>query len=488
LLLLLAGAGGARAAPAQKTEAQERLEEKIAAEESERIQAGLAAAEKQRIADLEALVPWCVEERLFARREALCEEILALDPESVTAHEGLLHERDRSGKWVPPKKKSPAKDYTKSAVAEFEERRAEVDRAFASAVLELVPPPVAGRPPNPWARHAIQRARELVPDHPDLRALLGEQRVGGAWVLDETARARDRRAELEAAVADSLADAPQPRPIEPNQEEAATEVAWTAAVETPWVRVLTTGDAAEAEELARTAHGAVLFFRLVFGCETKLPEGYTLYLLVNEEDRMRFVSRWPTWGPEQLETSAGWQGSGVPESSNAARWDADAVNRLDGAVRHTVGELLRAEFRISMDQAWAFEGFGIYLTRALIGTRRTWYGSPGELDPEEQKELNRLLLTDVDWLEEAYGSMKSGVAPRLAELLRCRLDSMGVGHLLLAHALAAYLIEGEPERLVPLLRAATSRGGTAEAAFAKVLERPLEETEARLERWLGERR
>ena len=99
-VVLLAALGGLPAAPprAQPPGGAQGLA-------PEELQAGLRAAEREMVAGLEALVPWCTEQRLFARREALCEEILALAPDSAVAHEGLLHARDKDGIWQPPKKK-----------------------------------------------------------------------------------------------------------------------------------------------------------------------------------------------------------------------------------------------------------------------------------------------------------------------------------------------------------------------------------------------
>jgi hypothetical protein len=450
--------------------------------------AGLRAVEAELVASLEALVLWCKEERLFARREALCLEILALDPESVTAHEGLLHERDDDGNWMPPKKKSPAKDYTKSALEEYERRRVELGTVFAASVLELTAPRSPGAAPTLAERAALFRALELTPDHPELRARLGEQREGDAWVLDETARAKQRRPELKQIVDAALAGAPAPEPTEPHGREAATGVTWTVAVATPWVRVLGTGDADEAQQLARTAHAAIAAFQGTFGTDTRPDGGYTIYLLANDTDRIQFVSAWPTWGPAHVEATAAMVGAGVPRSQHTARWDPDPVNRLDGAMRHTLGELLRSEFRLSTDHAWAWEGFGIYLTRSLVGTRRTWYGSAEGLDAEEQKLVARLMTVDVNWMNEAYQLMKTKEAPELTELFARPMGGLGVEDLLMANAVAAYLIEGESERVGPLLHELTAEGSSGPAAFEKVLGRPLAETQARLERWMGERR
>jgi hypothetical protein len=90
-------------------------------------------------------------------------------------------------------------------------------------------------------------------------------------------------------------------------------------------------------------------------------------------------------------------------------------------------------------------------------------------------------------MNEAYQMMKARQAPGLAEVLVRPLNQLGAEDMLMAHALAAYLIEGESERVAPLLRDFSSQGSAA-AAFEKVLERPLAETQARLERWMGERR
>ena len=457
---------------------------------------GLARAEAGLVSELEGLVPFCTRQRLFASREALCRLILTLDAESVVAHEGLLHELDRDGVWQPPKKRSPVKDYKQSRVPEYLRRRAEAARAYVDETVRLCAPPEGRREcPTGACDAALDRALELAPDHPDLRALLGEQPDGEApdggvrWVLEETARGRDRRTELEALVASALGAAPAPEPLELLPNAAGTGVAFGVSIGTPLARVASTGPADEAERLARVLHATILVFREVFGVETELDPTFTVFVLTSDEDRASFVGGWPRWGPEGVEATAAFVGAGVPYTQHAARWDEDPVNRLDGAVRHTLCELFRAEFGLSTRHAWAWEGLGIYLTRALVGTRRTFYGTVEGLDPEARKLVSLLVNADeVNWMNEAYQRIMTHQGTPPAELFAKSVDELDVYDLLAVYAFGAYLLEGHPERVCGLLRAASAEDAEVAQVFDAALGRPLEGTWDRFGRWMGERR
>jgi hypothetical protein len=96
-----------------------------------------------------------------------------------------------------------------------------------------------------------------------------------------------------------------------------------------------------------------------------------------------------------------------------------------------------------------------------------------------------MMAVEANWLREAYQLMKERQAPGLAEVLARPLNELGAEDMLVAHALAAYLIEGQSERVKPLLLELTAKGPAA-AAFEKVLGWPLADLQARLERWVGE--
>jgi hypothetical protein len=212
-------------------------------------------------------------------------------------------------------------------------------------------------------------------------------------------------------------------------------------------------------------------------------------LLANEEDRRAFVSGWPGWGPEKVAALGAWAGAGVPNDVHVARWDADEARRLDGAVRHTLGLLMKLDLEVGLETAWAWEGLGLYLGRELVGTRLTWYGSGQATSTPESKELlGRLLMADVNWMNEAYQMLQGGTAPKLETVLARDIDSIGVRDVLVAYAFAAYLLEAEAERLPGILRRVGAREASSAEAVSAALGRGIPEVEDRLVRWLGERR
>ena len=445
------------------------------------------------VAALEEQADWCSKGRLYAERDRALELLLRFEPDHPGARKTLGHRWVDDG-WEIPEDREPALNRTDKRLPEARRRRAALGRDFSERVVgiagfyERADPELGGLTPE-RKREAFAAVLLVDPDHPGVRTYFGEARVGERWVLGETERARARRAELKAIVRDAFAAVPAPGDVEPNEVEAAMGVSWTAGVATPRVRVLTTGPRGEAEQVARACHAAMDLYRAVLGSEVEMLEGYTVWLLLDGASRDAFVAGWPGWGPERVEEMSTWGGAGVPRDVHVARWDADEVTRLDGAVRHTLGVLFKLDVDLGVDVAWAWEGAGLYLTRSLVGTRLTWYGSGQTTETPEAKELlGRLLRSDVNWMNEAYQMLKLGRSPPLRALLGCGIDSMGVRDALLAYAWAAYLIEGRPDDLRPILLAVGEGQVPSADAVESTTGRDVDENQARLLRWLSERR
>jgi hypothetical protein len=158
-------------------------------------------------------------------------------------------------------------------------------------------------------------------------------------------------------------------------------------------------------------------------------------------------------------------------------------------VRHTLGVLFLLDLDVGLDVAWAWEGIGLYVTRALVGTRLTWYGSGQSTGAAETKELlGRLLKADVNWMNEAYQMLAAGQAPPLRQLLARGIDAVGVRDVLLAYAFAAYLIEGQAGEVRAILLPVGKERVASASAVEAALGRSPEELDGRLARWLNERR
>ncbi len=455
----------------------------------------LGAALSDHVAALDELGGWCASKKLFAERAAVLEEILIFEPNHRDARRLLGHRRERDGGWIVPANQRPARNLAKKHLDECVERHAELSETFAERLFGVVAfyerADSPGSPSPARKAEAYEWILTVFPDHAGVRAFRGEARTSAGWVLAESARAKLRRPELKTIVREALAAVPELVEVQPTELERALGVHWSAAVGTPRVRVLGSVPRDELERVARTAHATFEVYAAVFDDPVRQLEDYTIYVLSGESERDAFIRGWPGWGPDRLAEIRAWAGAGVPEDIHVARWDASPARRLDGAMRHTLGLCMKLDTGAGLDVAWAWEGFGMYLSRAMVGTRLTWYGSglsAATTGSRSKQLLGRLLNADVNWMNEAYSMLKADAAPKLATLLERDINAMGVRDVLLAYAFAAYLLEGCPDAVPGLLAAAGEDRARSSEAVTAALGRELHETQDRLQRWLSERR
>jgi len=278
------------------------------------------------------------------------------------------------------------------------------------------------------------------------------------------------------------------QPSEPSPEEEQLGVRWTAALANEAVRVLSSGKRAEAENVAHVARAAGELVRELLSSDVHLREGATVYLLVNPGEAKALVDAWPELEPEMRERIRGLTGAGIPGTPHVARWDADPVHRLDGTVRHLVGSLLFDGFQIGLDKGWLWDGIGLYLTRELCGSRLTWYvGGVAEQDETARRFAEGLVDPKTNWIQEAYLLLEREKATPMCDLLRKDVSAMGLDDMVVAYAMAAWLLEGRWNDAPELLRR-VGAGEEPEQALLEALGADCEELRERLVRWLAERR
>ena len=108
---------------------------------------------------------------------------------------------------------------------------------------------------------------------------------------------------------------------------------------------------------------------------------------------------------------------------------------------------------------------------------------------EFQKTLFRRMFTpESDWLVEARLHFAEHRPPSLPILMGRKVDTMSAEDLLWSYVLAAYLVEGAPDR-APAFLAAIGRGRRKpHEATRQVFEMELPRFEKRVVRWLTETR
>ncbi|MAF67634.1 MAG: hypothetical protein CMJ84_18505 [Planctomycetes bacterium] len=446
-----------------------------------------AAAVVELIGGLEELAGWCTRKKLFAARAGLWRSVLEFDDDHEQARRGLGFKRNRDQEWVAPRKPRVPRDFDKRALVELPGRKHEVVSVFRDRVLALL------------AEHEtaleIERARAvrdqllvLDPDDEVVRTGRGEVRRGDRWVLGETSRAAERRVGFSPLARKLLDGAPAPVTVTPNAREGAFDLEWTACLSAGGVRVLGTCGREELERILRVLLAQRSFVNEVMGLEADFPASFTAYALTDDDQGRRFVAAHPDADERIRRFMEKLVAAAVPGSHDVVSWCDEPAKRLDGLARLGLQHLFGDAFELDGDQGWAFEGFGLYITRELVGTRLTWFVKPSDyLLPEEDAALrSRLLQSGSDWYAEAARILAGERSPKLIYALGRSVNTLTTEDMLLSYVLAAYLVEARPEEASAILR----RIGTGEASqlvVEEVLGLDLAELGRRLRRWLEER-
>lgn len=356
------------------------------------------AARVELVAALEELAVWAGKKKLFAKRADVYRRLLHFEPEHEEALRGLGYTKDKDGGWKEPKAKRPPRDFDKAAAKEFDERSAAVAETYATALLGLIER--YGEELSPRDRRAvIDDVLHADPDDARARALIGEARLGDAWVLVETARAKERRPQIKDLVRKAFRKVPKAERVEPNAKEQVFDLRWKGVYATPLVRSLSTGSAEEAERMTQAMAASLSLFNDALGAEASLPEELTVYTLANEGDKEAFLGKHPAIDDEYRKFLSQLEGSGIMDSDDFAQWSPDPLRRLDSLVRISIMWMFVDGFGVTPKTGWAFEGFGLYLTRELVGTRLTWFVRPSEylVAAEDNALQARLLDTRTNW-------------------------------------------------------------------------------------------
>lgn len=493
LLVALACAltSGAQAAPGVHTEPAAVGE--LAASRGD-LEKDRTAARGRLIANLEELAAWCGKKKLYASRVGVYESLLHFDAEHTEALRGLGYKRGRDGAWTPPKKPKTPKDWDKSAARAFPEKRSEVVLEYRDEMLGLL---------EKYSEQLDEASREAVyadilfadPDDAKVHELLGEVKVGEQWVLVETSRAKEEREEMNAALQAAFASVPVAQESEPNEREEALGIEWTTVYGTPLMRSIGTGEKAEVERVIKAMHAAKAYFNTVLvkeGAEdggANYPESMTVFTLTRASDKLAFLMGHPAIEGAYRKFLMDLDGSGIRDTGDFAHWAPDEARRIDGLVRQGIAWLLADEYGIGLKQGWLFEGFGLYMTRQLLGTRLTWFVRESKyLTPKEDQALKaRLMDSRTNWMNEAQELFTKGKPTNLNFLLGKNVNQLTTEDMLYSYVLAAYLLEAEQQKL-PELLGKIGAGTTSQVAFEEVLHLDTKRLDLRVQRWLTERR
>lgn len=445
-------------------------------------------AREELVEGLLELAEWCTKKKVFLQRHQVYEAVLHFDPENSVARRGLGFVRDKEGNWVEKARRIAPRDYDREAAAESPERRAVVAERYRAHFLALLESEDAKLTPA-QREEVLGDLLAADPDDPKVHELRGEVKVEGSWVLRETAQGKEGRARLKELVQEGFRSAPPVKEAPPNAKERAFGVEWTAVYASPLARSLGTGTVEEIRRLPDALHAAREVFRKALSIEASYPEDLTIYSLARPGDAARFLEKHPSIDDGYRKFLATLDGSLIQGCGDTANWSEEEHRRLDGLVRQGLTWLFVQGCGVTTEDGWIIEGFGLYLTRELVGTRLTWFVQPSSyLVPADDQALKaRLLDTRTNWMAEAQKVFESEHRPHLEFLLGKDVNKLTTEELLYSYVLAAFLIEARPEA-IPVLLKAVGAGTSSQQALARALGMELPRIDERARRWLGERR
>jgi hypothetical protein len=430
------------------------------------------------------LATWCNQNQLFEERDRVWRAVIAMEPDNLEARKGLRYARNVDGSWKEPSQR-PAKNMNAAALEKLPEKRAEAVRPFSESLIgkikdATVPPEVR--------RSVLTEILAVDPDDAEAHALLGEVQTDKGWVLQETATAKKRRAEIRAAVEAAKAAPPGILPATASADEKKLFDKWKSGAQSGTVRVIGSGEAKPCEDLADRCRIAGAAFQAVLGAPPAWAEGFGMFIVAGAGEKDAFVAGLSGLDDAQRESLKRTIGGGIPGTWKIVLFEADEKKRLDCGVRHALAHLLHQGWNVETEHAWIFEGLGLYLTREICGTRLTWFCTgAGVSNQAKNSPRGKLIVGDVNWMNEAYTLLTRESPVDLATVLGRDLSTMGVEDVLVSYALAAYLVEGRPEAIPVLLKAVGEDVPPADALHT-ALGLTVPELQERLVRWLSERK
>jgi len=479
-----AGIGG-RSAPWRVTTSALVALAFVAPLRADELELRLATARAELLRALEAHADWCQAKRLFLARKAVCELLLELEPEHAEARKALGFTREKGGAWKPPEKPKTFRDFDKEALGEEPARfQAAVAGYVASLTGMLESDGLA-----PAERERVGRAAlRFAPDDAHLHELLGEVASDHGWVLPETVQARAQRAVLREAVARALAEAPEAAPAALTERERQIPL-HLEAVATPRLRVVGTASPEELALCARAVGALERFAQAALASQHHLPAETTVFLLSDPGHLAKFLEHHPAIRPEQRAYYQALEGAGIAGTADFAFWSGDMQRRIDGIVRLVLGYWISGAYQLQVDCGFAYEGFGLFLTRALVRTRLTWLAQPSKsLDAGADLALRqRLIDPETNWMDEALRLFQEGRVPPLGALVSKSASELSTEEVLYSNALATYLLEAR-SAAVPRLLERLGNGFARTQALHEAVGMDQDTFQRHFRRWLEERR
>ncbi|MEM8883876.1 MAG: hypothetical protein AAGD14_07405 [Planctomycetota bacterium] len=435
--------------------------------------------------DLAAFAAWCDGKNLRGQRDDAYVLLLHFDPQHEYARKRLRYKWDKKQlRWVRKGKYRRPKDREGDALEEARNGyEALADRFVRDTLAALAAPDTKAS----QRRRARADLLAVAPEDVRVRELHDEVKRGDAWVLGETTRSAERAKEIEELVRDLRRKVRPARKGGVTDDDRAFGLPFAHSWKSQSWRVLGTVPDKELVELAFLCEAAHPMLLHTFGLRGNAPRGLTLYVLRDEQTQA--LQAHPAYGDEERKFVLAMNGSWVPGKLAFVAWSTRPAWRRDVAMRAVFGLYLKQRFGLTVQQGWAWEGFGSYLTYQLAGVRMAISGQKGRYaqDRKTRESQDRgTKFVKTDWprlVRRLYDEKK---APDFATLLGKDVNGITADESLVSYALAEYLTTGFPRRCAALLKRYGS-GTSLDDALIETFGFDLREFERRFVRWLRER-
>ncbi len=445
----------------------------------------LACAEKL-ARELDELAFFCHENKLYLGRDNCYRMLLRFMPDHKDARKRLKY-RKTAGEWVQGKY-SPPKNRNDEMEPIYLEQVRKIVRTYIDTLIAILKKTDTGWE-TPERNLALADVIHVEPDNEEARAMMGEARLRGKWVLVETVNATNRHEDLKAAAKEALEAVKPPARIQTTDEERKLGVKWNASLKGEWWRAVGTVGEKEVRNCLKYMDASDMIFNQIFGLEFKRPKGCGFYLLSGGRQAKTVLTNHPAFGDAQttylLGLTAGW----IPGKRIFFKWSDNEPMRLDGSVRNAVGILMLKTFGISTKRGWVWEGLGLYIDEIITGQHRTVFVTR-KIHTTTEREAKfdierRMKAPGSDWLLIARELFDANLAPNLEVMARKETNDLVNEDLVVGYALARYIVEGHPEKATPFF---LFHGETQPIyeTISTIFKRPIPSFEARFRRWLKE--
>jgi hypothetical protein len=443
------------------------------------------AARTALVGRLLTLAQWCHDSELFEDRDRAWRAVLEIETDNMEARKGLRYARNADGSWKEPAPR-PAKNRNPAALEKLPAKRAEAIGPFRD---DLLPRMEKDAVPPETKKAVLAEILAVDPDDEAAHKAMGEARLDDKWVLAETATGKARRAALRTAVEAAAKAAPaQLKSSAPSDDDKVLLDSWKCATVSDNIRVVASGDPSQCESLATACRVTAAAFEAALGTTPSWADGFGLYVATGTGEKDALVAHVQGLDDTERGTLKRTIGGGIPRTWKIVLFEPDPKRLLDCGVRHALAHLLFRSFKLTTGNAWVFEGFGLYLTREICGTRLTWFCSGKGVTTEgKNSPRGKLMVSTSNWMNEALQILSKEPAPDISKVFEHDLATIGVDDLLISYAIAAYLIEGRPEAAPVVLKSIGDGTASAEALHA-ALGMSMPELQVRLVQWLKERK